>query len=276
MENNPSSEIPLIKELVEIGSKPKPHPGTGGEFVLVPDGYELEVLRPFEPPLPDGIRALVTLSQPDSFIHYTNDYKDELTRVFADEESRQIKAVIDYHDVEGTHSRMGHRAIYNANFSEQFQRWFVIDDSPMPQAKMAEFLEEAVYDVSKPDHATILEIVNSLTIARKQNLKSDQNLSNGNFQLQYEITDTTRGGKGETLEIPSQIELTIPIFNGGPLRTFKCFFRYRFSDQSGLHFIIKIAQRNDLISHAFQEVTSLIEEGIQLPILYGNVAPHWS
>jgi uncharacterized protein YfdQ (DUF2303 family) len=196
-----------------------------------------------------------------------NDYKIGQTRVFADETAHEIRAFIDYHEG-STHHRLGHRVTYKAEFSDQFKRWSALNSKWTGQRELAEFLEEALLDIVNPDHATILEIVNSLTISRKQEFKSDQNLSNGNVQLTYEIVDTTKSSKGE-IEIPKKIELLIPIFKGGPQEHFGCFFRYNLNDD-GLKFMIKINQYDDLVTRSFQKITDDIKTAIKMPILYGK------
>lgn len=259
--------VDTLRDLIGAARAPKPHPA-GGEYVIVPEGHEVHVLPPHEAPLPETVREKVTLSQPESFIGYVNDYKFELTRVFADESKHEISAFIDYHETDGSPRRLGHRAIYSAAFSDQFKRWSALNNKWTGQRDLAEFLEEALLDIVNPDHATILEIVNSLTISRKQEFKSDQNLSNGNVQLTYEIVDTTKSSKGE-IEIPKKIELEIPIFKGGPTERFGCFFRYNLNDD-GLRFMIKIAQYDDLVTAAFQRITDEIKTAIEMPILYGR------
>jgi uncharacterized protein YfdQ (DUF2303 family) len=262
-----SDAVETMRELVQNAQEPRDHPA-GGKYLVLPEGQDVHILSPLEAPLPETIREKVMLSQPESFIGYVNDYKGELTRVFADEKEHEIRAFIDYHDPDGEHERLGHRVIYKAEYSDQFKRWSQLNNTWTGQRDLAEFLEEALLDIVDPDHATILEIVNSLTISRKQEFKSDQNLSNGNVQLTYEIVDTTKSSKGE-IEIPKKIELEIPVFKGGPLARFMCFFRYNLNDD-GLRFMIKIAQYDDLVTKAFQTITDGIHAAIEIPILYGR------
>lgn len=224
----------------------------GGKAVLVPDHMHVHELDPIDPVL-TRIKEQVRFPDKLSFIKYVNAYKTRNTKIFADLDRFTVQAVFDYHSdgngKEPDHCR--HTAIYEPALSLEWARWKRACNEPFSQSKLAEFLEENLEDIQKPDASTVLEVVRNLNLTKKAEFKSIDNAHTGARELVFKETITGRGDT--TFPIPEHISLGIPVFFGGFAYPVKLFVRFRLTDTK-VSFALKIHRAEYVEKQAFQDL----------------------
>lgn len=258
--------IEKIEDIVTKGVSPMNHPA-GGEFVVIPENYTVEHLKPLDPPL-SHIKQSVNFDDVESFCNYVSTFKTDGTAIFAAITAGKIIAILDYHGKAGHAAYCAHKATYVLPHSEQWKRWTGIDNKSIPQRSFAEFIEENIADVIEPAGAALLEVATSLQSTRKVEFHSGVNLGNGTVQLKYTEEDDTKTGK-QALVIPQKIKLGIPVYFGDAPYGIDCFFRYRIEDGK-LNFQIRIQGREMIVQDAFQQKAAAVQAATGFTVRFGS------
>ncbi|MDX2265421.1 MAG: DUF2303 family protein [Hyphomicrobiales bacterium] len=268
--------IERIVELAVAGMGALDHPA-GGQFVVVPDGYRVEHLKPVDAPLPGYVAQGVRVDMQSSLIEYVKAFMDEDTRIFADVRTNKITAVVDYHSNGGSGETAGpnvpgrtaHRAVYDLPHSEEWKRWTGVDGRRIPQVEFAEFIEENLIDIIEPEGAAVLEAAKTLQAARSVSFRSALNLSNGNVQFTYSEEDDAKTGK-QLLTVPQKIRIAIPVYYGDPRTEIDALFRYRI-EEGKLFFTLKMQRRAQILQEAFERKAAAIANDTGAPVIYGAI-----
>jgi uncharacterized protein YfdQ (DUF2303 family) len=229
-------------------------------FVLVPDGYSLKDLESLRPG-PRRIRETIDLHNLTSFTDYVNKWKDDDSVIFANTGERSLRAVLDYHNPVGA-SWGSHRANYVAKMSREAVAWMASNSSPQNQQQFAEFIEDRIGDVVKPEGADLLERVLKLQIITKATFRSALRLQTGQVQLAYSEED-----ENGTVELPEKIEI-IPLFHNGQGYKLDARLRYRLTEGK-VHFTYKLLEIDRAIEQAFDEVVERVRAVTSLSVLMG-------
>ena len=260
--NEPKTEA---AELQRIDNAAKVH-AIGPEdspIVVLPDGYKVHDLEGLLP-LPRRVRAKVDMKTAEALIEYLNRFKDAgcaFPVLFADQDKRAIRAVLDYHTNDGQAGWGDWTATYACPFSREWSAWTARNDKAMSQVEFAEFLEERVEDVVEPAGAALLEIALKFHAIRTAVFGSAVRLATGEFQFQY----NEENQKG-TVEVPEKIALGIPVFHNGKAYRVEARLKYRLGDGK-LQFSYKLIRPEDIVEHAFCEVRQQVAEALpELPI----------
>lgn len=258
------SAAELLVRLAAAAMMPVEHP-QGGELVTLPEGFRVVRMEPLEPEL-THVKQVVDLEDLPSFIAYVNDYRMEATRIFVDAAAPALLAVLDYHAGESP-ARCAHRVAFAPPMAEEWRRWTAIDGKPMAQAAFAEFLEENLRDVREPPGADVLETVASLKAVKSVSFESGLELQSGAVQLTYH--EKVEGAGKNTLEIPSQLTLGLPVFFNGEGYEVTAFLRYRIGEGQ-LAFVVKLHQRQYIERDAVLAMTKAVEEAVKAPLVFGK------
>lgn len=223
-------------ELVNIGRQlgtPFEIRGHNQKFI-VPDGFELRHAA-FNPdaPIKSYVDSQVEIHELDSFTRYVKRFQSPATLVFLALEltgavinSCAVTAIFDYHsgrkdggdDVFNTFDvavgRGAHRATYTCPVSFEWSEWSKWSGKRMNQEDFAKFLEDHTKDITKPDGASILEMVMNFEQAVDVRFESKIARQGGLKTLSYRETEATAKRAG-SLQIPEKIELFLPVFRGG-------------------------------------------------------------
>ena len=254
-----------IEALVELGaaqSAPRlpPEGFTGPPALLVPPGYHVSAVAGWEPERPARIQEVCVFLDAESFCRYVNAFKDDHTTIFADHRSAAVIAVLDYHGAEDP--RHGeHRASLSLEKSDDWKAWVVKDRQKMSQWDFATFLEENQAAVKYPDGADLLGIVNAFAVEGSFSYSKAQRLQNGAVKLAYTMDE--RAAVNE-IEVPSQIELGMPVFRGGGASQ-GILARLRYRLESGnLRLWYELVRPAELERDAFALVLDWIQEQTQI------------
>jgi len=250
-------------------------------YAVVPPGATLKDLSEFlEKPL--RVKQRVALEEVESFIRYVTEYSDHRTRLFAEvnENGATITAVLDYHtgnkvhdetepDAEPTPGWCKHVAEYTCPLTVEWKRWTAHNGKPMEQTAFAEFIEQNQLEVVTPPGAELLEIAQTLKAKSNVDFLSGLRLSNGQQQLQYMEATSAQAGVNGNLSVPEEIELGIPVFQGGPRYSVKAFLRYRISNKK-LNFHYVLFNPHKVIEHAAKAILEAVETGTKIEPFMGR------
>jgi hypothetical protein len=257
----------------------------GRQQLIVPEGYRTSVVEPLEPRLKSYIEQAVTFLTRESFVTYVKDYRTPVTRIFMG--STGFTAIFDYHRPmmkapaqQGENGedlffppapdRAAHAAHYTVPLSQEWKDWSSVDRKEIPQLEFAEFIEDHILDIRKPDGATLLEVARQLQIHRTVEFLSGKNLANGTAELTYAESDKASAGKGK-IDVPTDIELALSIFKGEPRDPVLATFRYRLKSEGKLFFAIKIKDRERVHEAALDHLRNEIAKELETPVLYANI-----
>jgi uncharacterized protein YfdQ (DUF2303 family) len=245
--------------------------------VVVPDSYTLEPLEFSEPlPLPDFIVSQVTLYEADSFVQYSNRYKNPNTLVFASPAQQVLKgnasieARFDYH-AQSSPMRNRHGARYQLTLSTELAEWMAIDGVGQNQEQFARFLDDRLQDVIHPDGAVLIALAEGLEAKTKVNFQSRINRKSGARVLVHDENIDLKIGAGQ-IDVPDGLKLYIPVFEGGKRQPIEARLPIRITE-GRLYITTHLLKLADVARDALAEVTKHIAEETELLILCGMEGP---
>ena len=241
--------------------------GAGVPAVILPEGYELKMLE-HTLSAPVRKKGVTLLNDADSFIAMVNDQKVEgSTRLFSTINPPTFTAVFNHN---GSEPGWGdHRARYNAPLSPEWVAWTEIDGKQRNQVELAQFIENNLVDVVKPDGATLLEICRTLEAKKKVNFSSAIRLSDGSHQFTYEEDVQGSAQKG-AMAVPEQFSIGIPVFENGEKWAIDVRLRYRIQDGGKLTMWLELIRPHKVIDQAVKELRQRIAEATGLQMLNGT------
>jgi len=180
--------------------------------LVLPPGYRVELL---DKTLAAPIRkkGTTTLNDVASFISVARDQQTADTRYFSTLNPPTFTAVFN-----ATADGAGwgdHRAHYAPPLSEEWKAWAELDGKAQNQVKLAQFLENNLEDITRPDGATLLGICRTLQAKKSVEFVSVVNPNNGSNQFTYN-EDVKGSAVAGTVDIPETFEIAIPVFENGP------------------------------------------------------------
>jgi hypothetical protein len=245
-------------------------------------GWHLEILpKEIEDPLPGHIRQYVRLDEAESFASYVKRFQRTETTLLAKlptnagTSDAEIRAIFDYHlgsrEDQDSHraSRMAHVAVYPCPFSIEWKTWMNIHGKGLRQNDFIDFMEENARDVVTPSAATLLELGMNFSSKTEVNFQSRVDRKTGGLVLNYSEEVNNRDTPGR-LEVPDQLLLRIPVFQGGELMDQGA--RISWVPRDGkLSITVKLYRPEETVLKAFSLVRSEIKEATGREILIGSI-----
>lgn len=264
-----------LAEIKRLSSAAEFSPVAQGAFAVVQQGDRLESLEDFQEH-PNRIRAAAAFIDAASFAAYVGRFATDGTVALADPAKGTITARIDYHEAPSVNGGLArpqhasHSATLNATFDTRYAAWREIDNRPLSQTALGEFMEERAGDVSSMAAADIMEMVLRFEAVRTLDFKSATRLADGTRQFRFEETDTQVG----TVKVPEMLIVNLPIYAGGPATGLAAAVRHRIIDGK-LFFVLKLLDRKLREEAAFREMAAQFlvmaacwETGAPVPPLY--------
>ena len=244
----------------------------GIPYAVVPKDCNLHNLEHFLA-VPATRRILAKFTRVDSFVDYCRLHRTPTMRVFVAElpHGADVKAVFDF-PAPGATSWLRDTAQYATEFSAEWKAWHGINKRWLGQVDFAEFLEQWASCVSNPDPATLLEVARTLQAKRDVSFRSGINLENGDTQLLFEETTTAKAGQKGALEIPSRINLFLPLFHAGAPVAAAAAFRYRISDAGRLTYSIDLHRPDEVIKAGITDLVSTIAADLNITPWVGDIS----
>jgi uncharacterized protein YfdQ (DUF2303 family) len=258
----------LIATLQAHG-RPHENPARDGEhYAIVPEGHFLEVL-PVEG-LPKRPRANVKLRDTDSFIAYFNDHKAPRSRIYATLEPARFIAVFDdfntaeLHGVAEQADWREFRAEFAIPPSREWTTWTAANRKHMSQLAFAEFLQENLPDVLRPDGAALLEMSLNFEAATSGAFVAAQRLQDGSHNLVWRAENNASG----SVKLPEFVDLCIPVFENETPKEMTARLRYRVADGK-LALWYELVRLHKVLEAAFRECWTRIASETDSVILLG-------
>lgn len=256
-----------IARLAREGLEPRnlqPDDGRRVASVLVPEGtrHELIDLERYDTH-PERKRGQVNLHEHTSFADYLFDHALPGTHVYADVRNGTVTAVLNDHTrVQRGDSQPGwgdHRATLDLRHSHEWVCWTQRNGGLMSQDDFAEHLEDNYVDIVEPDHATMLEIAQSIQASSSAEFKSKQRLQDGQVALRYEEQVEARAGQKGDLTIPETFTVALRVYEGTLTTEMTARLRYRIRDGQ-LAIGYRLERLDDVRDAAFASVIDEIEQ----------------
>lgn len=179
-------------------------------------------------------------------------------------ETPKVRAVLD------SNARNSDTCRIAFNATPEWAAWNEINDHLMSQGEFAEFVEQWVDTIVKPDGATMLEIAQSLRANVGVTFKSQKRLANGQTQFEYtENVDASAGTAGD-ITIPDDMELVVCPFYGAKVYKVRAKFRYRVNSGK-LSMGVRLLNTEKVVEAVLADVESVIREGLpDVTVLHGE------
>lgn len=236
-------------------------------FVVVPEGSSVHQFHEvLERPL--HLKQNVKLNTAKDFIAYVARFADLNTIVFVNVLAGQVKAVLDYHEVENKHENgtdavprhCHHVANFTVEKTPEFQKIENNSGKKFSQTEFALFIEDVMPYINQPDAAVLHEIVQTLNAKTNVDFKSGVRTDNGQVQLQYNETIEARAGVAGNLTIPEKIVFGIQVHRGGEHYALPARFRYRIKD-GDITFWYDLDQLEKAIEKSMEDTVEYIRNG---------------
>ncbi len=223
---------------------------------------------------PRRIERAVTVRDADSLIDHLNRNLSSTSRngyahgvgeleVWADLDARKVTAVLD-----GLDGWRKHTATLALRHSREWSEWTSIDGKLLPQATLAQFIEDHLSSIAEPDGAKLLDVCQTLQATTSVTFKSQTILANGQRQIRYEESVEAKAGQKGDLTIPGELLLALPIFQGGERVAVRA--RFRFAIRDGVLTLgVKLVEPDLQVEEAFAEVVDDIQGRIEVRINHG-------
>lgn len=223
----------------------------GSTRVLDTDTYEES---------PRHIAAARVVGNAESFVAYvTKHVVPGHTEVYADTPSSAVVAVLDSHDA-GQGGWQKHTARLELRHTKSWEAWTKVDGQLLAQTDFAEFIEQQALDVRSPETAVLIEIAQSFQAKTSVDFEGGERLDSGQVRLEYKETVTAKAGQKGHIDIPTELELLLRPYIGGPVYVVVARFRYRLrGSQLGLGIVLQRPQ--EILDAAFADIVTEIRDG---------------
>lgn len=201
-----------------------------------------------------------------SFVRFWKDHAEESSRIFADHKAGEIRAVLDFHDVDERPDFCDFQAVLKPELSLRWKTWVAFSGKGMEKGKFAEFLEEHRQDIKHPDAATLLELINEMQAKRDVHYEEARNLTTGGVHLVYKDNVTM---KARNEEMPTKLTLSLPIYERDINTEVEVTLRYRLREGSLAIFPV-IHEAGRIQEAGFESLVAEIKEGANAPIFSGS------
>lgn len=219
------SETDALADIVEAAHEPiytdagekfmvvREHIANGSDRVVVVDlasEHERHSDRPFR------TRRTTTLGDVDSFLAYLARYWRPDESVAYRTGQLRVVAIVDGDPVgiDGVAAWGSHKAALTLRLSDRLTPWRENDRQLLAQQSFVEFLEDHIGDVTDPDAADLIELVQWLSGHTQTSWSSAISTKDGARRLTWEES-MTAGGKvrqGGSQDIPGEMTIRVPLF----------------------------------------------------------------
>jgi uncharacterized protein YfdQ (DUF2303 family) len=236
-------------------------------IVFAPKTGEIKLLERDKLAAPRFLTASPVFNDPAGFILYVKDFQDPATRLFYRLDGTVV-AVIDHHIHRNSTEPLrcaqpaqrhgDHIATLKLERSPEWDIWSAASLKPFGQQAFAEFLEDQIDDIIKPDPTAIVDVARGLAVTVGATLRQATNLATGEVQFSY---DETVDGKvrGSSASIPTDFQIGIRPFMGSHRYPVDCKLRYR-ANGSDLKLHYKALHLERITETAIGHVVELITE----------------
>lgn len=229
---------------------------------------------------PEFVHRQVTLLDVDSFIDYIahntdSESFDEVSgqenahgsgelELWADIDARTIKAILDGYD-----GLRKHTATLQLKIAREWAEWASVDGKLLGQVEFAQFIEDHLSTIAKPDGAQLLDICQTLEATKSAQFKQQHILASGQRTFRHEEQIEGKAGVKGDLTIPGELTLVLRPFQGSDLIPITARFRFR-PDSEGLRLGVKLAEPDRVLEEAFAMVVADVQDRVPVHVNNGR------
>lgn len=269
----PATEAEVIADLAMTSATTEPlNPEQRLQHITVPQGAASEIID-LEKFLPAPERKSTTslFHELEDLIRYTTRHRDETeTTLWVDVVGASVCAVINDHSAESPAWR-DHRATHKLRATEQWKHWIEKSGKLLTQSDFAEHIEDGALSIIDPDPATMLEIAQTFHAKTGVEFKQIQRIRDGQLNVQYaEETAASAGTRGD-LDVPQEITLLLPVFEGQEKVEVQARIRYRLREGQ-LSIGYKLVDVDEVLKAAIDLVVDRLVEAFDRDVVFLGVA----
>lgn len=246
----------------------------GDEHLFVALGLRRETIPALNPALPVFVDQREEFVEPASFERYLIGYKSPTAICRASLRQNSITAVLDYHGQARTEAgdgavpgRCKHVAVLTCPWDLDYAKWRKVLGEFLPQQAMLEFLEDMIHTIAQPVAADLLEAFGDIHIGRITRFRSRRNDKNGTVTVLYDEQDETGTTKDGSLELPDNVVLVLPMFQGGEVETLTAKVRVRM-DKGVLLLGLAVPGLDKRERDGFRKIGDGVAEATGTPVFY--------
>ena len=247
----------------------EPTPVEPGALYAVPDADGTLTIISTEPwaDHPHRVTDQRRFGDVEGFVDYDAGHAGDGTTVYRDGELTFV-ATIDDHAPGGNPGWRDHVARLRMRLSDEANHWVRHSGGLLPQAGMAEHIEERVGDIVTPDAADLLELVQFLEGTVSTKWTAAHRLRDGARTVEWSESMTAQGkvAAGGSHEVPGEFVVAVPLFrHDAAPTTLTAKVRYRV--QNGALMIGYTLDRvADIINERMETVAQTIADGTNRPV----------
>lgn len=265
--------LETVERLIDVGkAQAVPIGLKTDQAVLVPKGYTVEDLTPMAEkylPAPRRKRATITLHDAESFCKYFKDHESPASVVFADTQTCEFKAILDYHGMgEQPAGWREHKANFTLMTTPEWKEWNEWSKKQFSQQQFAEFLESNLPDIKSPPAAAMLDISKDLKIHNEATFNGGVKLSNGQQRVTY-VEDIKATVGSSAMEVPERFTIRVSAYVGTEPVEVDAFLRLRIRDGK-LSIWYELLRPHKVKESAFSDAVKQISAGCGKPVLLGK------
>ena len=134
-------------------------------------------------------------------------------------DSRCLRATLNYHTADEP-GRASWEASYYFTETEQFKRWYrALGASRIDHQTFVELLEDGLDDIVEPEKLSVLDIVRTLRVTSKST-GSAEIRKDGTTEVSFNQDAQVRGSASGQTELPSNIRISVNVFEGEEMTPF--------------------------------------------------------
>lgn len=247
-------------------------------FAFVPEGMSVVSLEQFQDAEPKlRKQGRVEVFDVSSFAAYFNRFADEDSLIFGSPEKVSFTGVIDYHrEKEGEARPCKHLVYLKLRETERWLTWKGANKKPMEQAVFAQFIEDNRADIYAPDgsnypaSADMVEIARTLEATGGFQFAQATNLKTGERRISYVEATQATAGPSQSMTIPDEFIVRIPIFLNQPPVEVRCRLRFRISGGK-LSMWFDMIRVDEMLNEEFTKAAAAVEKLAGRPVLLATV-----
>lgn len=184
--------------------------------------------------------------------------------VWADPTQNRITGVLD-----GLDGWARHTATLVLRPSREWKEWTAVSGRLLGQTELAEFVEDHLSTIARPDGGLLLDVCQSLEATVGASFKSASRLQDGQRSLRYEETIEASAGRKGDVKVPEELTLVLRVFEGSEPIAVRAAFRFRISGGE-LRLGVKLLDADRIVEDAFNAVVSEIQPQVPVPVYFGT------
>lgn len=234
------------------------------DLAIVPEGFEVEDLRPHLGLPPRSIDTFERLADAESFSKYVNKYKEtnSLLVLFGYHDDKpQLLARLDYHEPQKPRVNE-HRASVALQRDPDFEKWIGNDRKQFSQEGIAGHFRDLSHTVIEPDSATLDEAISKFEAVGTTKIVQKVSRLDGNF----EMTVKDEQDVISQVKIPNRFEIGVPVFVG--MKPIQLIAELRYKVREGtVFFTYVIEESSRILPRALDKIKDEVEKATDLVVL---------